>query len=83
MPLLELLLQNGARAAWADAAGRQALHYAVLAARTEAAKLLVPPPPPSQSRRPRSPARTAQLPACALAASRCRPASAQPGVSIA
>jgi len=41
VPLLELLLQNGARAAWADAAGRQPLHYAVLAGRTEAAKLLV------------------------------------------
>jgi ankyrin repeat protein len=41
VPLLELLLQNGARAGWADAAGRQPLHYAVLAGRTEAAKLLV------------------------------------------
>lgn len=41
IPLLELLLQNGARAGWADAAGRQPLHYAVLAGRTEAAKLLV------------------------------------------
>ena len=44
VPLLELLLQNGARAGWADAAGRQPLHYAVLAGRTEAAKLLVKPP---------------------------------------
>ena len=43
VPLLELLLQNGARAGWADAAGRQPLHYAVLAGRTEAAKLLVSP----------------------------------------
>jgi len=41
IPLLELLLQNGARSGWADAAGRQPLHYAVLAGRTEAAKLLV------------------------------------------
>ena len=41
VPLLELLLQNGARAGWADAAGRQPLHYAVLAGRTEAAKLMV------------------------------------------
>lgn len=41
VPLLELLLQNGARPAWADVAGRQPLHYAVLAGRTEAAKLLV------------------------------------------
>ncbi len=41
IPLMELLLQNGARAGWADAAGRQPLHYAVLAGRTEAAKLLV------------------------------------------
>lgn len=45
VPLLELLLQNGVRAGWADAAGRQPLHYAVLAGRTEAAKLLVSKPP--------------------------------------
>lgn len=41
VPLLELLLQNGARTVWADAAGRQPLHYAVTAGRTEAAKLLI------------------------------------------
>lgn len=41
VPLLELLLQNGARTDWCDAAGRQPLHYAVIASRTEAAKLLI------------------------------------------
>lgn len=41
VPLLELLLQSGARPELADAAGRPPLHYAVLFSRPDAAKLLL------------------------------------------